>query len=373
MAQPILIVGAGLSGLSAAWHCQKLGLEFSLIEARDRLGGRALTHYSEQGAFDLGPSWVWRGQPHVARLLETFSLATEEQFCEGDLLHQTPDGAIHRNSLMKPMQHAQRIAGGVGALVSALAQDLPAGSLYLNTALDSLQCTQEGVRATLHTAEGRQYLAAQCVAFAAPPRLLNTINCEPGLAADLKLYLDQTPTWMAAQAKFFAVYEKPFWREQGLSGDAFSSSGVLAEVHDASSDVAVSSSRPAGGAALFGFVRLPAKERRDIGERALTQKSLEQLAMLFGPQAENPLDVLWQDWSEQSYTASPEDRLPLLAHPQYRSPPHNGEVWAERLHLIAAETLAPNGGLIEGALQRGFEFAQHSARRAASQSSSDQN
>ncbi|MEM1154111.1 MAG: hypothetical protein AAGI44_08210 [Pseudomonadota bacterium] len=46
--------------------------------------------------------------------------------------------------------------------------------------------------------------------------------------------LGGVPTWMAGQAKVVAVYESPFWRDSGFSGDAMSRKGPLIEIHDAS-------------------------------------------------------------------------------------------------------------------------------------------
>ena len=73
METEILIVGGGISGLTAAWQLQQAGRKVCLIEARDRVGGRILT----QGAADcdMGPSWFWPGQPLVASLLENLDWA----------------------------------------------------------------------------------------------------------------------------------------------------------------------------------------------------------------------------------------------------------------------------------------------------------
>ena len=51
----IIIIGAGLSGIYAATLLQKK-YNVTILEARDRIGGRVLT----VDGFDMGPSWVWQ-------------------------------------------------------------------------------------------------------------------------------------------------------------------------------------------------------------------------------------------------------------------------------------------------------------------------
>ena len=65
MHHPVLIIGGGLAGLTAARLLHHAGIGFQLLEARDRLGGRILStdasgEVSDDG-FDLGPSWFWPG------------------------------------------------------------------------------------------------------------------------------------------------------------------------------------------------------------------------------------------------------------------------------------------------------------------------
>lgn len=56
----VAIVGGGLSGLYAASLLAKKGIDYVLLEARQRLGGRIESSPSEYGsAFDLGPTWFW--------------------------------------------------------------------------------------------------------------------------------------------------------------------------------------------------------------------------------------------------------------------------------------------------------------------------
>ncbi len=63
----ILIIGAGLSGLNLAHRLTSVGRDVILLEARDRVGGRALSVKHKDAVFDLGPAWYWPGQPRMAR------------------------------------------------------------------------------------------------------------------------------------------------------------------------------------------------------------------------------------------------------------------------------------------------------------------
>ena len=72
---------------------------------------------------------------------------------------------------------------------------------------------------------------------------------------------------MAGHAKFFAVYDSPFWRNNGLCGTAVSRKGPMAEIHDAT---------PAAENqfVLFGFVGLNPAKRASMGEARITDSSL---------------------------------------------------------------------------------------------------
>lgn len=50
----VLIIGAGLAGLSAAYNLSKAGKTVQVVEARDRIGGRAWTDYSFGFPVELG-------------------------------------------------------------------------------------------------------------------------------------------------------------------------------------------------------------------------------------------------------------------------------------------------------------------------------
>ncbi|MBS0124175.1 flavin monoamine oxidase family protein [Thetidibacter halocola] len=332
---PVVIVGGGLAGLALADRLHRAGVAFRLVEARSRLGGRIMALDTPQGRIDLGPSWFWPGQPRIARLIEDLGLRAFEQFSEGEICFEDTQGAVHRGMGFASMAGSFRVEGGLSSLVEGLAARLPPEHLTLSSPVRAV--TQEGVL----LADGGR-VAGRHVVLALPPRLVAGMHFDPPLPDAAMQGLRAIPTWMAGHAKFVAVYDRPFWREAGLSGDAMSRHGPLAEIHDACGP----DGRPA---ALFGFIGVPADLR--AGQSAeLRAAALAQLTRLFGPDAAAPTTTALQDWSAETATASWQDRTPPRSHPDYGLPGSLARLRDGRLHLAATETAPEMGGLMEGAL-----------------------
>lgn len=340
----IAIIGAGLAGLTCAHLLHAQGLDVTVIEAADRIGGRirSLRDTDGKALADLGPTWVWPPhQPVVARWLDRLDLATFAQANEGDAVIEGYHPAPVRAPL--PGQDGMvRIQGGPDAMVQAMAAALPGAALHLNRRITRIDSAINGL--ILTDAKGKQISAGRVV-LATPLRIAAADIAMPDAPAALLQAMRATPTWMAGQAKAVMLYDRPFWRDMGLSGRIASRIGPLTEVHDHSST--------RGQAALFGFIGLPPAAR----DPALLKAAIRaQLARCLGPEAGQPRDITIQDWARDPLIFTPADHNG--AHPDLppailRQPHLDG-----RLHLGVSETSTRSPGLIEGALDAGQTTAE---------------
>ena len=344
-----LIVGGGLSGLAIARELQRQNNPFHIVEARSQIGGRILSQYVSLGdkiaAFDLGPTWFWPGQERIETLIGELGLETFEQYSNGLLVYEDERGQVLHGEGYASMKGSLRMRGGLSVLVDALARDIPDDAIWLDHRVSAVRTDGDlMLSCVVHAGGGPELIIrSQCVILALPPRLA-AANIDLGAVVPrTKLeMLSAIPTWMAGHAKVVAVYERPFWRESGFSGDAMSRHGPLMEIHDASP-------YEGGPYALFGFVGVPAQARTD--ERALRNACLQQLRRLFGPQAGEPIDLLLKDWAQDVLTAAPLDRAPLNHHPAYGLPKVLFPLCDGRLLLGSTETAPQSGGYLEGALE----------------------
>lgn len=340
----IVIVGGGLAGLSLGDHLQRLGADYLILEARHRPGGRVESFHYGSDTYDLGPTWFWPGQKMLLDLVKRYSLTKVDQYAKGRFCYQMGDGSVQFYSGPNPMRGALRLEEGIGSLVRCLVDDLDQTRIHLNRRVQSVD-VGTGLRVQL--TDGTQITCEQLV-LCVPPRLVERIKFNPTLRTKVSQGLFNTPTWMAGQAKFLAVYPTPFWRENGLSGSAFSQTGPLLEIHDASTG--------SGRGALFGFIGGPAADRK--GQEALVrQAAIRQLIDLFGRDAGSPLAIGFKDWAFEKETTTQADvessnsnhnRL-ALGESSLRPDP--------RIFLSSAEASSDYSGLLEGALMRSRDVA----------------
>lgn len=330
-------------------------MDIRLLEARRHTGGRiqsTTTGHSDSpgvrldSAVDLGPSWFWPGQERLAQLLTTLGLADEvyPQWSQGDSVIEYADGRLQVGVASASMAGSLRLDGGLQRLTDQLQAELPSDSLITSCRVQRITEAADTVHLDMATADHLDRLSARRVVLALPPRVVeSTIAKEPPWSDAERETQRATPTWMAGQAKCIAVYDTPFWRDAGLSGDAFSQRGPLVEIHDASP-------KSGGPYALFGFVGIPPAQRR--GRQADVQRAVvEQITRLFGDAGRHPIALHYRDWADDDLTASELDQSGRNAHapPTLRYPPlAGGRIW-----WAGTETAEPGGqeqGYLEGAL-----------------------
>lgn len=325
----VLIIGAGPSGLHAAKLLARAGRSVVVLEARDRMGGRVFS----PGGLDVGPSWFWSNEQRINALIAEFGLDAFEQHLAGDAMFQNAEGAqqMDGNQIDAP---SGRLRGGMARLTEAMAAELDTDVVRLGECVTSIRVEADGLQVT---ATSGSWLASSVIVALPPATAMATIDFDETLDPDLRGMAEKTPVWMGQMTKIVARYTRPFWREAGLAGSAFSYVGPMRELHDMSG--------PGGDpAAIFGFAQpqpgQPAPSRSDV---------VAQLVDLFGPEAAEPTEVVMQDWRTESLT-SPRGVEHLTLYQFFGHPLFQTAALAGRLHWASTETSTVAPGHIEGAL-----------------------
>ncbi len=344
----IIIIGAGLSGLYTAWQLQQKQQDVIVLETRDRTGGRILSaEYGSSSQFDMGPAWLWPDfQPRLQQLLTQLDLDIFKQFTSGDMLYEKSPSAIERHSGQSSHGQSYRIAGGGQHLIETLQSQLPQSCIHLNTAVKSIHEADMSIH-TVRDGEACQYTANKII-LALPPRLTQqNISFDPPFSKDITAAFGDIPTWMSGHCKIVFIYEKPFWREQNLSGEVFSQYGPLSEIYDAT---------PVNEEyyALTSFVGLNAQQRKQMDNEQLIEACMLQLQRLFGEDSKNTLDIKIKDWSDDTNTSTELDLSTPMVHPQYPDTLPRS-FWNGKLMLAGTEVARQHGGYLEGALESADE------------------
>jgi monoamine oxidase len=94
----VIIIGAGFAGLSAANYLHKKKIDFILLEARNRIGGRVFSHTidpQENLVIELGAEWVGNSHTSLQNLCNDFGLELKNNQFESHLIYQ---GKYYKNN-----------------------------------------------------------------------------------------------------------------------------------------------------------------------------------------------------------------------------------------------------------------------------------
>lgn len=96
--------------------------------------------------------------------------------------------------------------------------------------------------------------------------------------------------------KCLAVYDTPFWRDEGLSGQGFAPYGLVSEIYD--------NSPPSGSVGVI--VTFLAGEKAERAGRMLPEQRreavLEGIAAYLGPGAKGAVGFIEVDWADEEWT-----------------------------------------------------------------------
>lgn len=264
------------------------------------------------------------------------------------LFYARAAGGLHRLAAIRGGAQQDRFVSGAQELSLGLAREL-GERVALGAPVSTLRQTAEGVVA--ETPRGA--VRARYAVVTAPPAAAARIVFDPPLPGGRDQLLQRVP--MGATVKHVVTYDRPFWRERGLSGEAVSASGPIAAAFD-------NTSHDNGQPALVAFVAGADARRWSLRSEPDRRRALlRALGRFFGPEAEAPSEVAARDWSEDPWirgcpVGAPGPGAITGAGAALRQP-------VGRIHFAGTETATEWNGYLEGALQSAERAAREVRRR----------
>ena len=127
----VVVVGAGLAGLSAATDLVGGGHSVAVLEARDRVGGRTLNHPVGGGeVVEIGGQWVGPGQDRVLARARALGIGTFKTYTKGAQIFDYRGTQTHFTGLIPPLPEPDagdfaQLLGKIIQLQSTVPRDRP--------------------------------------------------------------------------------------------------------------------------------------------------------------------------------------------------------------------------------------------------------
>lgn len=239
----------------------------------------------------------------------------------------------------------QRITGGAQQLSEGLASFARKQGAQIRLATPVRQIDQEEEYVNVITDEETERAKRVIVAMA--PAQAAQIEFAPVLPTQRRQLLQRMP--MGSAIKVILIYDKPFWREAGLSGEMVCDEAPLRMTFD-------STPPDSKQGALVGFILgAEAALWSDQPEVIRRGEICRQLAGYYGKAAGDPVEYIEKDWCSDQWSQG--CYVGLMAPGNMTRLGHIIREPVGRIHWAGTETATEWNGYIEGAIQSGERAA----------------
>ena len=336
------IIGGGLTGLTLACLLKKQGIEATILEARDRIGGRIYTVApSTDTPIEMGATWLGKQHTHLLQLLKDLDIGIFEQQLGSTAFYEPM--SINPPQLVQLPPNAEpsyRIQGGSSKLIQTLANQLKEGQIQLSQVVQSIVQKETQISITTDKAS---YQFDYVISTLPPFLLAQTIDIQPSLPEACAEIMNSTHTWMGNSIKIGFRFKAPFWRTPDSSGTIFSNVGPIPEFYD-------HSNYEDNLYALKGFFNgayAPATKEERL------RLALIQLRKYYGKKVDDYTAYEEVVWAKESFTFEPYGN-PILPHQNNGHSVYRQAYLNKRFFIAGAETGIASPGYMNGAVESAY-------------------